>query len=88
MIVAAAVKFHIEKTDEDVVLCGVRHGDVYKQLKALGFKPKQGYVELEQGFVNNRGQFLTREEALKEAEHNGQLKQVPIITELFSEDLW
>ena len=37
MIIAAAIKYHIESTNEDVVLCGVRHGDIFVQLKALGF---------------------------------------------------
>lgn len=63
MIVAAAIKFHIDKTDEDVVLCGVRHGDCFAQLKGLGFEPKEGYREIEQGFVDNKGNFLNRREA-------------------------
>ena len=41
MILAAAIKFHIEKSGEDVVLCGARHGDIFKQVKQLGFEAKK-----------------------------------------------
>lgn len=51
MIIAAAVKFYIEKTDQKVVLCGLRHDAPFRQLAALGFEPKVGYKELEQGFI-------------------------------------
>lgn len=50
MIIAAAVKFYIKKTDQEVILCGLRHDAVFKQLKALGFRTHDGYKELEQGF--------------------------------------
>lgn len=43
MILASAIKFHIEKTGETVVLCGCRHGDIFLQLKLLGFEPMKGY---------------------------------------------
>ena len=39
MILAAAIKYRIEKTGKCVVLCGARHGDVFDQLEALGFDP-------------------------------------------------
>ena len=52
MILAAAIKFHIEKSGEDVVLCGARHGDIFKQVKQLGFEAKKGYKEIEQGFID------------------------------------
>ena len=54
MIVAAAVKFHITKTNDEVILCGCRHGNIFKQLQQLGFAPKQGYTEIEQGFINEK----------------------------------
>ena len=53
MILASAIKFHIEATDKNVILCGCRHGDVFMQLPALGFKPHEGYKEIEQGLQNN-----------------------------------
>lgn len=94
MIVAAAIKFHIDKTDKDVVLCGVRHGDCFAQLRDLGFEPKKGYREIEQGFVDNKGNFLNRKEAWHTAAMCMQLSLNDVITEtrsdpeLFSEDLW
>ena len=38
MILAAAIKYKIEATGKEVILCGARHGDVFVQLEALGFK--------------------------------------------------
>ena len=63
MILAAAIRYHIPATGKDVVLCGARHGDVFWQLEGLGFGPKDGYEELEQGFIDHNGTFLDREEA-------------------------
>lgn len=97
VILAAAVKFHIEATGEEVVLCGRRHGDVFAQLKSLGFKPRKGYKELEQGFIDHKGNFLTREEAWEHAKMCGQLSADTIrrweeisnlSKEMYSEDLW
>lgn len=90
MILAAAIKFHIDKTDETVVLCGCRHGDIFDQLKRLGFRPREGYTEIAQGFITNTGTFLTRSEAYDHAKECGQLPEKPNIYDdrLFSEDLW
>ncbi len=96
MILAAAIKYLINQTNEEVVLCGVRHGDILVQLRNLGFKPRTGYVELEQGFITSNGVFLNREEAYKHAKDCGQLSTTTVHTieshsghkELFSEDLW
>lgn len=95
MIVCAAIKFHIEETNRDVILCGVRHGDCYTQLEALRFRPKGGYKEIEQGFVDNNGIFFGRKQAYEEALKIGQiapstkvLKIEKSEDELYSEDLW
>ena len=90
MILAAAIKFHIDKTDETVVLCGCRHGDIFDQLKRLGFRPREGYTEIAQGFITNTVVFLTRSEAYDHAKECGQLPEKPNIYDdrLFSEDLW
>ena len=89
MILAAAIKFHIDKTDEDVVLCGCRHSDIFKQLKSLGFDPKKGYKEIEQGFITNKNKFLTREEAYVHAITCGQVRLYrEDMKRLMSEDLW
>lgn len=91
MILAAAIKFHIEKTNKDVVLCGHRHCNIFEQLQLLGFEPQKGYKEIEQGFIDDRNNFLTREEAYIHAIKCGQMifcisdkKEL----ELYSEDLW
>lgn len=94
MILAAAIKFRIEKTNEEVILCGARHGDIFKQLKPLGFEPQKGYKEIEQGFIDHHNNFLTREEAFKHAKEIGQLccniayKENSSTIKLISEDLW
>lgn len=97
MILAAAIKYHIDKTDSDVVLCGARHGDVFVQLEQLGFEPRKGYQEIEQGFIDHKKNFLTREEAYEHAKMCGQICE-KIIDErenksmfgkqMISEDLW
>jgi len=97
MILVAAIKFKIESTGEEVVLCGARHGDVFAQLKTLGFEPMRGYKEIAQGFIDHHNSFLTREEAYEHAKMCGQLcTRVTrehemggmVDKELFSEDLW
>ena len=96
MILASAIKFHIESTDKDVVLCGCRHGDIFQQLELLGFEPRKGYVEIEQGFINHKGEFLTRSEAYYHVKECGQLsnkilrekERLDRFSELISEDLW
>lgn len=73
MILAAAIKFRIMKTGSEVVLCGVRHNDIFGQLERLGFEPNADYKQLEQGFIDQNGDFLSREEAYEEAALSGQL---------------
>lgn len=94
MIICAAVKFRIDTTDKDVILCGVRHADCFEQLANLGFKPKEGYKEIAQGFVTHTGEFLDRHMAWNHAIKCGQLAASihsgwnPVPGELYSEDLW
>lgn len=95
MILAAAIKYHITATGRDVVLCGARHGNIFEQLEQLGFGPRFGYEELEQGFIDHRGVFLTRAEAYDHAVMCGQIPEKIIYEreksgskQLISEDLW
>lgn len=95
MILAAAVKYEVEKTKNTVILCGARHKDAFNQLKALGFKSRKEYVEMEQGFIDHHNNFLTRKEAYEHAKACGQLCKNIIYEreksgsrELRSEDLW
>lgn len=97
MILASAIKYRIEATGKEVVLCGARHGDVFDQLKALGFKARKGYEEIEQGFIDHKNNFLTRREAFEHAKMCGQICETiirdreernPFGTNMISEDLW
>ena len=95
MIICAAVCFKIDKTGEEVILCGVRHGHCFQQLPLLGVEPRKGYEEIEQGFVTHDNRFLNRKEALAHAVVCGQVSGDMAIDyktkkkkELFSEDLW
>ena len=94
MIICAAIKFRIEKTGRDVILCGVRHANCFEQLVDLGFEPKEGYKQIAQGFVTHKGEFLDRHEAQAHAKESDQLAASihscwnPIKGELYSEDLW
>lgn len=90
MILMSAIRFYIDKTDEEVILCGLRHSNIFDQLKSLGFKARSGYEEIEQGFLNDSGEFLTRTQALEEAKRCGQIDEENLIhkNQLFSEDLW
>ena len=95
MIVCAAVRLHIDKTGEDVILCGPRHHYIYKQLEGLGFEPNKGYSRVMDGFVTNTGKFLNRTLALLYAIQIGQVNanirdefEKDTKIELYSEDLW
>lgn len=97
MILASAIKFHIVSTNQDVILCGCRHGDIFYQLEPLGFSPLVGYNEIEQGFITNKNKFLSRKEAFDHAKECGQISSKIVYdrehdnagdTQLFSEDLW
>lgn len=97
MILAAAILYHIDATNKDVVLCGCRHGDIFAQLEALGFEPRKGYKEISQGFITNENKFLTRKEAFEHAKQCGQISTKIVHerengctggTNLISEDLW
>lgn len=95
MILAAAIRYRITETGKCAVLCGARHGDIFEQLENLGFGPHIGYEEIDQGFIDHTGRFLTRKEAYEHAKQCGQLPW-KIIHEreqrgrfnLISEDLW
>lgn len=91
LVVCAACRYQ-----DGTVLAGVRHFDdimgnqlrMWKALDPEGFA-KRGRAE--QGFYDNRREFLTREEALKVAteagQREGKVKHGPE-DRLFSEDLW
>lgn len=75
---------------DGVIVCGARHFDtvMHGVLEAMNMpRDKRGYME--QGFIDQFGLFLTREEAYVLASEKGQIKGEPnIVGVLFSEDLY
>ena len=83
-IVCAAVK-----TNSGVVVCGVRHYDMVMHRVLAEMKFGQANPPPEQGFIDNRGEFLNRQEALKIADAAGQiLNKTHPYDQLFSEDIY
>jgi hypothetical protein len=84
-IVSAAMKM-----SDGLIVVGVRHysPDMRSTLwRIYGASYKLSVVE--QGFIDTRGNFLTREEAWKVAECNGQIRHVVSSPgELYSENLY
>lgn len=91
MVVCAAISF---ATDQGrVIIVGPRHFDaaMQKQMSHHTEAPSGTYCTHEQGFIDQWGVFMTREEALIVAYHAGQLGRRPKghpISKLFSEDLY
>ena len=72
---------------------GLRHYDplMRKQIKELEKQYKYTLLDYEQGFITNKGRFVTRDEALKIAKEQGQIIRLsgsPNPNILFSEDLY
>lgn len=72
---------------------GLRHYDplMRKQIKELEKQYKYALLDYEQGFITNKGRFVTRDEALKIAKEQGQIIRLsgsPNPNILFSEDLY
>lgn len=82
MILASAVKY------KGVVFTGVRHCEIFSDLRRLGhdgpFYESNGYL---QGFIDDAGLFLNREDAKEEVIASGQTYYHHANT-LTSEDLW
>jgi hypothetical protein len=95
MIICAAIKIQVEGLDHETIIPCRRHGYGFKMLKDLGFKPRVGYKEIAQGFIDHDGDFLNRQDAFKHAIECGQLsattreyKKTNGEIELYSEDLY
>lgn len=80
MIRSAAIKY----PNGEVVAESDRHYKIIELQAGRGIFTKEGAV---QGFVNHRGEFLTRAEAKAEALLYGQIP-ANHKGELFSEDIW
>ena len=85
-VVCAALRFG------DVIVCGPRHFDHVMQPLLENVRATTGVFKPEQGFVDQYGKFMTREEALLVAEAEGQINErrpkTSPATSLFSEDLY
>lgn len=76
---------------DGIVLAGARHFDavMISQANATEPKPKGYYTDAEQGFIDQFGVFMTREDAWIVAEKQNQICMNPTIPgTLFSEDLY
>ena len=97
-VVCSAVKMRNNKTHETALLIGPRHWDptMHEQRKRLlGLfweEDSSAGLMTSQGFIDQRGNYLTREEACKIARRNGQIVETGPGYEaedrLFSENLY
>lgn len=95
MIVCAAIKVRFvdyEDKTQNLVVCGLRHADCAEVISKLA---SQMILQRTDGFINHKGEFLDRKEALAHALEIGQLSQTHIdyqrdnhLNEMFSEDLY
>lgn len=79
------------KCDDGTVVTGSRHfSPDMRRLMARIYGPEYWKHEVEQGFIDNRGEWLTREQAFHLARESGQCPHLPSegTACLFSEDLY
>lgn len=90
MVCCAAVKIiDYRQNGKEIIIPCHRHCDAFQILHDFGYKKLQDYKEIEQGFLNETGEFLNRREAWDEAYKCRQLKMVdPSYRCLYSEDVW
>lgn len=95
MIICAALLVQVEGLDHTTIVPCWRHGKGFEILADLGFQPQKGYKVLEQGFINNKGEFLNRKEAFEHVKEIGQCNATQrwywedhAQDELYSEDLY
>jgi hypothetical protein len=85
-VVCAAIK-----SSEGKIIAGARHYDsVMRPLAFPNHERKGEWIECEQGFIDQFGAFLSRTDAWKIAEANGQIKDLNVHSAgvLYSEDLY
>lgn len=86
-IVCAACKY------KDYLFLAPRHFDMvmHNQIKLMGVKSKEYKGHVEQGFIDQKGNFLNRKEAFRVAAEAGQIIEKTggkDSKELYSEDLY
>lgn len=96
MIICAAIKINNNRTinNKELIVSGHRHGDCLQVISELYGADWLGCSKI-QGFINHKGEFLDRKEALVHALECGQLSATNRwyitdhnIDELYSEDLY
>ena len=95
MIICAALELQIEGLPHTTIVPCWRHGKGYEILRDFGYQAKSKYKVKTEGFINHKGEFLDRKEALAHALECGQLstthryyQEDHNIDELYSEDLY
>lgn len=89
MIVQAACLVFVPSMKDLQIIPLHRHGDIGKIFKSFGYNPGDCKI-VEQGFIDNNGNFYTRKEAAKYMRDHFQktrLGDYPV-EELYSEDLY
>ena len=102
MITRAAVKIDYgnHNTKQEIIIPCHRHCDAFQILHDFGFIKGVDFKEIEQGFLNEHGEFLGRIDAWHEAKRCNQFTQEykdelareiyhpATPRQLFSEDIW
>jgi hypothetical protein len=89
MITRAAVKIKDIRQNKEIIIPVHRHCDAFYILKEFGYKLNKDYNILQQGFLNEHDEFMTRIQAYNEACNCNQIvPKTNLPTELFSEDLY
>ena len=99
MVTRAAVKIDYwnHNTKQEVIIPCHRHCDAFQILHDFGFIKGVDFREKEQGFLNEKGKFLTRAEAWQEAKRCNQfldsyieehIDDIVPPSILYSEDIW
>lgn len=85
MIICSAVK--IEKDGHQITFMGKRHCNCFETAWYAGLR--RPWIEISQGFITDKFEFLNRKKARKHAIDCGQVKEENLeFKELYSEDLW
>lgn len=95
MIVCAALELQVEGLPYTTIVPCWRHGKGFEILRDLGYQAQRKYKVKAEGFINHKGEFLDRKEALSHALECGQLsaanrwyQEDHNLDELYSEDLY
>ena len=94
MIICAAIELTMNNMAQTkLIICGLRHADCFETIHALNDNWK--FATKVQGFIDHKGNFLNRQEALIHARECGQLsithedyQKEHCLNELYSEDLY